>query len=365
MAGNRERERKDPLPPAMGRGEPRLTRDSSAMEPVLRALARDMPPEPDDGFAAPSDLREARHTSRTMPGIAIAAFAVICLCAAAYGYWRVSDTGSGTTPSAAATADTAPPAAAETPPPLPTQAVDVRPQTVVPGNAAPVQKIVVTDRAREKAAAARLAAEQALRDKLRGDKARAEADDAARARARAERARLAAAAAQREREQQVQAEQARQADAAAHRQKAQAEKAEKARLAAAQAQHEREQQAQAERAAAAQRQKQLAKDQAEQRRVAAIRHHQEELRAARQRKEAAARHVQQSQARAENALEQKLDEAAEGGPQAPTAPMRSASLRRHDQNAVPAPQNTPSDEPPLDISDLPPRAPGAGGGAAQ
>jgi colicin import membrane protein len=337
MAGNRERERKDPLPLAMGRGERRSPQGSpSAMEPVLRALARDTPPEPDNGFAAPNDLRETRQARRAIPGIAIGAFAIICLCAGAYGYWRLSDTGSGATSSAAASAEAAPPADAAAPPPLPTQAVDTRPQMVVPGNAAPVQKIVLTEQAREKAAAARLAAEQALRDKLHGDKARAEADDAARAKARTEHARMAEA--QRDREQQAQAEKTREA-------------------AAAQAQRAREQQAEAAKArqAAAQRQKQLAEQQAEQRRVAAARHHQDELRAARQRKEAATRRVQQSHARAEAALEQKLDAAAQGGSQAPAAPMRSASLRHGPSQAV-APLSAPGDSPPLDISDLPPPA---------
>jgi hypothetical protein len=254
MNGDRDHERKEPLPLGLGRSVPEPLDDGSHLEPSLLAFGDEPEVAVDSGLAVPSDLRAAHQSRGSMPVIAIAAFILFCLSAGAYAAWMFSAGAGNPAPAPIATAPaSAPPASAQSSSPV----IPAPPQAAAPPAAPPIVDRTA-ERARQAAATARRVAERARQEQ----------------------------------------------------------------------------------------------EQAEQLRVAALRRHEEKIRAERLRKEAAAHRAQQVRARAEQAVQHRLDEAA------PAKEVQPPPSAPHEQNARLLPESQPGDAPPLDAKDLPPPAPG-------
>jgi hypothetical protein len=294
MNGDRDHERKEPLPLAVSRSARELP-PGDQVEPRLRAFGGEPSVSEESGLVVPSDLRAAHQSRGSAPIIAIAAFIVFCLCGAGYAAWTFG--GADNKPATPETAATLPAQAAapiasqptsraDAPAAASTSAAPSAPPVATAPPAPPNPPTPVVDQAaeqvRQQAAAETRRVEQAKRDKARRE--------------------------------QVQREQAQREQALRER------------------------------------------EQAENARLAAIRRHEDKVRVERQRKEAAARRAQQARAQQEQAVQEQLDQAAVTPAQPPQPP--SAPPPRRIQNAKLTPTSPSGDAPPLDATDLPPRAPG-------
>jgi hypothetical protein len=346
-------------------------------QPRGRASGGEPPLSFDRNFVVPPDLR-AHQGSGSTPFIAIAAFIVFCLGGGAFAFWKYTTAEDAIPPRASsATASMTAPAR----PPLSAPPGDYvnqpATQTTVDTGGAPEVKTppvpsapsqpVVDQAEQSREQAARRVVAEAQRQKEQAEQARRQAQ------------RQAAEEAQRQKEQAEQARRQAQRQAAeeAQRQKQQAEQARQQaqHQAAEEAQRQKQQADQARQQAERQAAEKAQQDRAEKLRLAEVRQHQDELRAERQRREAAARRAREARAQEEQAVEEQMDQeqmdhreqmnqeqvdhppmnqADAGGYEPPSPPAPLRARREQDANLPPEPEA--GEAPPLDASDLPPRA---------